>query len=260
MNLNKTYFPARIGLSPPPNAGTRILVVGKIRYRPCLAYSRHLVLRRDRRVFVKVSLVVETVSIGHTMVNVRYGGPSMVRLFRGVTAHRFNVRMYPLGVRCPRNNRGRLVSTALGHRIPDNTLPVTINTIMRGITAYCTICRTMRLGGPLVSHMVAIAKPSMRGPDGLHIHFNAPLGSVVRTINKLPRGAKGLVLKNPVVNHTVDGVDSGASGHASKLLVFPRDVSIHGPIRGYVHYNGYISTYPVTLRPCLLSGLVRHGV
>lgn len=257
INLKKTYFPARIGLYPPPSFGTRYIVVGTMRYRPCLATSRRLVLRRTRRMVMKITVLVGTIGIGGTFVNVRGGGPSTVRLVAGITSDCTNVRIIPLGIGCPRKNRGRLVSTVAGHRITDNTLPVSAKTIIRGMNATFTMCRTMRGGGPLFRHIVAIANGSITRPSGFLTHVNAPVRRLVSTYNNLPRSAKGVVNNNPVVNGTLIGASIPATGKDSKVLVVGQGRTGHKRMRGYVHYTGYIDTYPVKLRPCLLSTLTR---
>lgn len=204
---------------------------------------------------MNMSVLVGTMGIGGTFVNVRGGGPSTVRLVAGITSDCTNVRIMPLGMRCPRNNRGRLVSTIVDHRITTNTLPVSAKTIIRGINATFTICRTMRGGGPLFRHIVAIANGSLTGPSGFLTHVNAPVGRLVRTYNNLPRSANGVVNNNPVVNGTLMGASMPATGKDSNVLVVGRGRTGHNRMRPYVHYTGYIKTYPVKLRPCLLTAI-----
>lgn len=260
MNVNNTYFPARIGLSPPPNYGTRYMVVGTMRYRPCLATSRHLVLRGTSRMLINMDVLVGTTGIAGKCVNVRGGGPSTVGLVARGTTRCPNVRMIPLRIGCPRNNRGRLVSTIVNHRIPTPpTVPVGINTMIRGMNATFTICRTIRGGGPLFRHVIAIANGSIGGPSGFLAHVNAPVDRLVSTTNNLPRSAKGIVNNNPVVNGTLIGARIPVYGNDSNILVVGSGRTTHTRTRPYVHYTGYIDIYPVKLRPFLLTALSTRG-
>ncbi len=250
-----------MGLSPPPKAGTRYIVVGTMRYRPCLATSRHLVLRGPRRVLINIALVVGTINISGKCVNVRGGGPSTVTLFHRGTRGCPGIRVIPLRIGCPRKNRGRLVTTIAKHRIPTPpTLPVRMNTIMRGMNAAFTVCRTMVGGGPLFRHVVAIANGGLGAPAGFLTHVKAPVARLVSRYNNLPRSAKGIVNNNPVVNGTLVGLSVPMYGNSSNLLLVKRGRTHHSRPRPYVHYTGYIDTYPVKLRPCLLTAISSlHG-
>lgn len=193
-------------------------------------------------------------------VNVRSGGPTTVGLFRRGATGSSHVRVIPLTGGCPRNNRGRLISTMVHHRIPTPpTVPIGIKTVIRGMNATFTICRTIVGGGPLFRHCAAIANGRIGGPNGFLMHVNAPFSRVVRGYNNLPRNSGGMLTNNPVVNGTMVDLSIPMAGNAGSVAMLASTSTRHGGTRPYVHYTGYISTYPVNLRPCLLTALDMIG-
>ncbi len=135
INRNNTNFPARMGLSVGPNIRPSAIVVGTTRYRPCLASSCHLLVRRATRFIRNIHVLLRLFPRTQTIINVRSGGPTTVSLLQGTLTRRTHVTVRPLGAGCLRNNRHVLVRTIANQSVGSERLPVSTNYIIIGMSA-----------------------------------------------------------------------------------------------------------------------------
>lgn len=253
INVNNTNFPAKIGLTPGGTRSVSCLVVGNTRYRPCLASSCHLVARHANGVVANISLTLHLFGGTGTIITVRSGGPSTVGRFRTRYGKLSGVDIVPLGAGCPRNNRHHLVTDMANEGVGSRALPTSTNMVILGITATCTVCRTIYTDGPLVREIMAVANSKTGHPNGVSILLNAPTSFLVRRYNKLGRGARGVVYNKPVVNFTIPGLRFPMAGAFSSILTLADSSIIGVGAATYVRYNEYINTYPRGLIPRLVT-------
>lgn len=164
--LNNTKFPANIGLRN-NKSGVRALVVGTTRYRPCVATSSHLVRSYTTRIMRNVHVLTRVLRPHRVLVNVRSGGPRTVSVLHTILTSSGSVSLQIVPAGCPSNNTGRLACVLAKGRIPRNKHSSSVNMLVRGINATCTIGHTIVSNRPVARHIMALANRTVTHPNGI---------------------------------------------------------------------------------------------
>lgn len=259
VGLGGAAFPTHAKLRLPPGRSVRLLIVNGAECEPYLTTDYRVMLEQAEDIVMGVRYLLRATGAAGAVLAVEDDAPEAAAavMARTPPALPFTSRVLP--TRYPQGAEKLLIKALLDAEVPAGGLPIDVGALCVNVATVAEIGQLLPRGQGIQERIVTIAGPGINRPGNYRVPIGTPLRFALEHVGA--RDELSLVfLGGPMMGQPLTSLDIPITKGTSGFIAFTHaETGQTRQVYPCIHCGRCVDACPLSLNPCELGVLARHG-
>ncbi|TVS19078.1 MAG: electron transport complex subunit RsxC [Gammaproteobacteria bacterium] len=259
VGLGGAAFPTHAKLRMPPERRVRLLIINGAECEPWLTTDYRVMLEQPADVVLGVRYLLKATGAEAVVLAVEEDGREAGEAVLAAAPEGMSLKASFLPTRYPQGAEKLLIRALLGVEVPAGGLPIDVGALCINVATAAEIGRLLPFGRGIQERVVTITGPGVLDPGNYRMPIGTPLRFALEQVGTAADVTR-VFLGGPMMGQPLASLDvpitKGISGFVAFTSAEYRDA---GRVQPCIHCGRCVQACPMTLNPCQLGLLARHG-
>jgi len=237
----------------------RLLIINGAECEPWITTDYRVMLEQPADVALGVRYLLKATGAEAVVLAVEENGREAGEAVLAAAPEGLSLQASFLPTRYPQGAEKLLIKALLGVEVPAGGLPIDVGALCINVATAAEIGRLLPFGRGIQERVVTITGPGVLDPGNYRIPIGTPLRFALEQVGTAADLTR-VFLGGPMMGQPLASLDVPITKGISGFVAFTRaEYRNAGRVQPCIHCGRCVEACPMTLNPCQLGLLARHG-